>query len=218
VERAIQSLGAPPRGTTVAIRGQAEQMQKTLGSLKEGVALAVIVVLLLLTANFQSLRDGLTVLSVVPAVLGGVVVTLYVTGTSLNVESLMGTIMAIGVSVANALLLVTFARERRGLGDDPRRAVMVAGRARLRPIVMTGLAMIAGMIPMAIGWGEGGEQSAPLARAVIGGLLASTIATLLIVPAVYTALAGDRPFRSPSLHPDDGTSGPTGSEPEGASA
>jgi multidrug efflux pump subunit AcrB len=218
VERAIQSVGTPPRGTTVALRGQAEQMQKTLGSLKEGVALAVIVVLLLLTANFQSLRDALAVLSVVPAVLGGVVVALYITGTSLNVESLMGTIMAIGVSVANALLLVTFARERRRLGDDPRVAAVAAGRARLRPIVMTGLAMIAGMLPMAIGLGEGGEQSAPLGRAVIGGLFASTIATLLIVPAVYSALAGRRPFRSPSLHPDDADSGPSASRPEGAPA
>jgi multidrug efflux pump subunit AcrB len=207
VERAIRSLGEPPRGTTVVLRGQAEQMQKTLASLKEGVALAIIVVLLLLTANFQSLRDALTVLSVVPAVLGGVVVTLFATGTSLNVESLMGTIMAIGVSVANALLLLTFARERRRAGDDPRAAIVAAGRARLRPIVMTGLAMIAGMIPMAIGWGEGSEQSAPLGRAVIGGLLASTIATLLIVPSVYSALAGKRPFRSPSLHPDDAAPG-----------
>jgi multidrug efflux pump subunit AcrB len=207
VDRAIKSLGPPPRGTTIVLRGQADQMQKTLASLREGVALAIIVVLLLLTANFQSIRDALVVLSVIPAVLGGVVVALFATGTSLNVESLMGTIMAIGVSVANALLLVTFARERRALGDEPRVAVAAAGRARLRPIVMTGLAMIAGMIPMAIGWGEGGEQSAPLARAVIGGLLASIVATLLIVPSVYSALAGKRPFRSPSLHPDDATPG-----------
>jgi multidrug efflux pump subunit AcrB len=207
VQRAIQSLGPPPRGTTVVMRGQAAEMQKTLASLKEGVALAIIVVLLLLTANFQSLRDALVVLSVIPAVLGGGVVALFVTGTSLNVESLMGTIMAIGVSVANALLLVTFARERRAAGEDPRAAVSSAGRARLRPIVMTGLAMIAGMLPMAIGWGEGGEQSAPLGRAVIGGLLASTVATLLILPAVYSALSGKRPFRSPSLHPDDAAPG-----------
>jgi multidrug efflux pump subunit AcrB len=182
-------------------------MQKTLASLKEGVALAILVVLLLLTANFQSLRDAVVVMSVIPAVLGGVVIALFLTGTSLNVESLMGTIMAIGVSVANALLLVTFARERRVAGEDPRAAITSAGRARLRPIVMTGLAMIAGMLPMAIGWGEGGEQSAPLGRAVIGGLLASTIATLFVVPAIYTALSGKRAFRSPSLHPDDAAPG-----------
>jgi multidrug efflux pump subunit AcrB len=218
VQRAIHSMGTPPRGTTVALHGQAEQMQKTLASLKEGVALAIVVVLLLLTANFQSLRDAVAVLSVVPAVLGGVIITLYLTGTSLNVESLMGTIMAIGVSVANALLLVTFARERRRLGDDPRVAVMAAGRARLRPIVMTGLAMVAGMIPMAIGWGEGGEQTAPLGRAVIGGLLASTIATLLILPSVYSAVAGKKPFRSPSLHPDDATPDSSAASPEGAPA
>jgi multidrug efflux pump subunit AcrB len=203
VERAIRAAGAPPRGTTVALHGQAEQMEKTLSSLKEGVILAVIVVLLLLTANFQSVRDAVSVLAVVPAVLGGVVLMMFATGTSLNIESLMGTIMAIGVSVANALLLVTFARERRRAGDDARAAVAAAGRARLRPIVMTGLAMIAGMIPMALGVGEGGEQAAPLGRAVIGGLLASTVATLLIVPAVYAVLAGKKPFRSPSLHPDD---------------
>src|SRR5581483_10418206 len=173
VERVIRQAGEPPRGTTVALHGQAEQMEKTLASLKEGVALAVIVVLLLLTANFQSLRDALAVLTVIPAVLGGVVLMLFATRTSLNVESLMGTIMAIGVSVANALLLVTFARARRRPGEEPQAAVRAAGRARLRPIVMTGLAMIAGMIPMALGWGEGGEQSAPLGRAVIGGLLAS---------------------------------------------
>jgi len=208
VERTIRDMGAPPRGTTVALHGQAEQMEKTLASLKEGVALAVIVVLLLLTANFQSLRDALAILTVVPAVLGGVVLMLLATRTSLNVESLMGAIMAIGVSVANALLLVTFARERRRAGDDPQTAVRTAGRSRLRPIVMTGLAMVAGMIPMALGWGEGGEQSAPLGRAVIGGLLASTFATLLIVPAAYTALAGRKPFRSPSLDPDDSEASP----------
>jgi multidrug efflux pump subunit AcrB len=212
VDRVIRQAGTPPRGTTVAIHGQAEQMEKTLASLKEGVALAIIVVLLLLTANFQSLRDALTVLSVVPAVLGGVLLMLLVTATSLNIESLMGTIMAIGVSVANALLLVTFARERRRIGDDALTAVRAAGRSRLRPIAMTGLAMIAGMIPMALGLGEGGDQSAPLGRAVIGGLLASTVATLVILPAVYTVLAGKRPFRSPSLHPDDTDR----LEPEGA--
>jgi multidrug efflux pump subunit AcrB len=212
VERVIRDAGTPPRGTTVGMHGQAEQMEKTLGSLKEGVALAVIVVFLLLTANFQSMRDALAVLSVVPAVLGGVLVMLLVTGTSLNIESLMGTIMAIGVSVANALLVVTFARERRGAGEDAYAAVRAAGRSRLRPVVMTGLAMIAGMIPMALGLGEGGDQSAPLGRAVIGGLLASTIATLVILPAVYTVLAGKKPFRSPSLHPDDSV----GLKPEGA--
>ena len=213
VERVIRDAGAPPRGTTVALHGQAEQMEKTLSSLKEGVALAVIVVLLLLTANFQSMRDAFAVLAVVPAVLGGVLLMLFVTDTSLNIESLMGTIMAIGVSVANALLLVTFARERRGAGDDPQTAMRSAGRARLRPIVMTGLAMIAGMIPMALGWGEGGEQSAPLGRAVIGGLLASTVATLLILPSLYTMLAGKKPFRSPSLHPDDAEPSPSEGAP-----
>src|SRR5262249_3186105 len=147
-------------------------------SLREGLLLAIVVVLLLLTANFQSLRDALAVLSTIPAVLVGVIAMLAVTGSTLNVEALMGAIMSVGVAGANALLLVTFARDRRRAGDEPAQAAVSAARARMRPILMTSLAMIAGMIPMALGLGEGGEQTAPLGRAVIGGLAASTVATL----------------------------------------
>jgi len=156
------------------------------------------VILLLLTANFQSVRDALIVLSTVPAVLIGVVLALFVTRSTLNVQSMMGAIMSIGVSVANALLLVTFARDRRVAGDASEQAALTAARMRLRPILMTSLAMIAGMIPMALGLGEGGEQTAPLGRAVIGGLSASTVATLLTLPALYV-IGAARNTTSPSL-------------------
>jgi len=198
VEDALKAAGPPPRGTTVAVHGQIEQMQTTLASLRAGLLLAVIVILLLLTANFQSVRDALIVLSTVPAVLIGVVLALFVTRSTLNVQSMMGAIMSIGVSVANALLLVTFARERRVAGDASEQAALTAARMRLRPILMTSLAMIAGMIPMALGLGEGGEQTAPLGRAVIGGLSASTVATLLTLPALYV-IGAARNTTSPSL-------------------
>ena len=138
-----------------------------------------------------------------PAVLAGVVLALALTGTTLNVQSLMGAIMSIGVSVANAVLLVTFARERRVAGDDRPTAIASAARARLRPIVMTSLAMIAGMIPMALGLGERRRQAAPLGTAVIGGLIASTLASLLFLPPLYAIVARGGAYRPPSLDPDD---------------
>jgi multidrug efflux pump subunit AcrB len=203
VEHAIAELGAPPRGTSVTLRGQAEQMRLTLTSLREGLLLAIVVVLLLLTANFQSLREPLMVLGMIPAVLSGAIVVLLLTGTTLNVQSLMGVIMAIGVSVANAVLLLSFARERRRAGDARETAVQQAGKSRLRPILMTSLAMIAGMMPMALGIGEGGEQNAPLGRAVVGGLAGATLATLLVLPALYSLLGSKRPYKSPSLDPNE---------------
>jgi multidrug efflux pump subunit AcrB len=203
VEHAIASLGPPPKGTTVAMHGQAEQMRTTLESLREGLLLAVIVVLLVLTANFQSVREPLVVILMTPAVLAGVIGALWLSGTTLNVQSLMGAIMSIGVSVANAVLLVTFAMDKWRAGAEQRVAIVEAARGRLRPIVMTSLAMIAGMIPTALALGEGGEQSAPLGRAVIGGLVASTIATLLFLPAIYVVLGRSGAARSPSLDPDD---------------
>jgi multidrug efflux pump subunit AcrB len=203
VDRAVKSLGPPPTGTTVALHGQAEQMRATLESLREGLLLAIVVVVLLLAANFQSLREPLVVLMTAPAVLAGVVVALSLTHTTLNVQSLMGAIMAIGVSVANAVLIVTFARDRWFAGAEQKQAAIEAARSRLRPILMTSLAMIVGMLPTALAIGEGGEQSAPLGRAVIGGLGASTIATLLFMPAIYVAFARKGAARSPSLDPDD---------------
>jgi multidrug efflux pump subunit AcrB len=203
VARAIKRVGQPPRGSKVEIHGQVEQMQKTLTSLGEGLLLAIVVVVLLLAANYQSIRAALLVLSTVPAVLVGVVAALFATRTTLNVQSMMGAIMSVGVAVANAVLLITFARERRRAGDDPATAAIAAARGRLRPILMTSLAMIAGMIPMALGLGQGGEQSAPLGRAVIGGLLASMLATLSILPALYAIGERKGPWRSASLDPAD---------------
>jgi multidrug efflux pump subunit AcrB len=203
VERALKSVGDPPRGATVAMHGQIEQMQATLSSLREGLLLSIVVVLLLLAANFQSLRMALVVISTVPAVLVGVVLALLVTRTTLNVQSMMGAIMSIGVAVANAVLLLTFARDRRRAGDEPEAAALAAAKGRLRPILMTSLAMIAGMLPMALGLGEGGGAAAPLGRAVIGGLTASTFATLFILPAFFVIAERKGPFRSASLNPDD---------------
>jgi len=136
-------------------------------------------------------------------VFAGALAGLWLTGTTLNVQSLMGMIMAIGVSVANAVLLLSFARQRRRAGDSRDQAVQAATRSRLRPILMTSLAMIAGMLPMALGVGEGGEQNAPLGRAVVGGLAAATLCTLVVLPALYSLLGSERPFRSPSLDPGE---------------
>jgi multidrug efflux pump subunit AcrB len=202
VERALKSVGEPPRGVSIEVRGQAALMRSTLESLRAGLVLSALVVFLLLAASFQSLREPAMVLLVLPAVLAGVVLALGATGTTLNVQSLMGAIMSIGVSVANAVLLLSLARERRLKGDDPMTAAVAAARGRMRPIVMTAMAMIVGMLPTALAIGEGAEQSAPLGRAVIGGLVTSTIATLVFLPAIYAALA-ERKLRVRSLHPDD---------------
>jgi multidrug efflux pump subunit AcrB len=203
VERAVASLGAPPKGTTVQLHGQAEQMRTTLTSLQEGLAVSILVVLLLLAANFQSVREPLVVLTTMPAVLFGVLVALLATHTTINVQSLMGAIMSVGVSVANAVLLVTFAKDKWHAGASQHEAIAAAARGRLRPILMTSLAMIAGMLPTALAFGEGGEQSAPLGRAVIGGLVASTITTLVFVPAMYVVIGRKGAARSTSLDPDD---------------
>ena len=203
VDRAIAALGAPPKGMTVAMHGQAEQMRTTTQSLREGLGIAVVVVLLMLGVSFQSIREPLVVILMVPAVLVGVVTALWLTGTTLNVQSMMGAIMAIGVSVANAVLLVTFAKDRWRAGAPQQDAITESARGRLRPIVMTTTAMIAGMLPTALAFGEGGEQSAPLGRAVIGGLVASTLAVLFILPAVYVILGRTGKARAISLDPDD---------------
>jgi multidrug efflux pump subunit AcrB len=164
---------------------------------------AIGVILLLLTANFQSFRLSIVVVLTIPAVASGVTGMLWLTHTTLNIQSFMGAIMAIGVAVANSILLVTFAERSRIEGRDVPGAALDGAISRFRPILMTGLAMIAGMIPMAIGIGEGGEQSAPLGRAVIGGLAGATCATLLVLPAIFALLASKRGPASPSLDPDD---------------
>jgi multidrug efflux pump subunit AcrB len=201
VRAALERAGRPPRGIAVSIGGQVREMERTLSSMRLGVLLAVIVVPLLLVAVLQSVRAALAVVSTIPAVLAGVLLALLVTGTSLAVMSMMGAITSIGVSVANAILLVVFARARRAAGDDRRDASSAAAIARFRPILMTSLAMIAGMIPVAIALGGGGQQAAPLGIAVIGGLSASTIATLLVLPAI-DALLAPKSERRASLLPD----------------
>ena len=203
VEEALKELGKPPRGVSLSLRGQVEPMEQMLSGLQRGFLLAVVVIFLLLTFNFQSVRLSLTVVSTVPAVASGVVTSLYLTHTSLNLESFMGAIMSIGVAVANAILLVTFA-ERSRLETGKADAGAVEGaQSRLRPILMTSIAMIAGMIPMALGLGESGDQTAPLGRAVVGGLLFATFATLIILPSVFAIIQSGSSVRSPSLDPTD---------------
>jgi multidrug efflux pump subunit AcrB len=161
------------------------------------------VILLMLAANFQSFRLSLAVGLTIPAVIAGVVLMLWLTRTTLNIQSFMGAIMAIGVAVANAILLVTFAERNRVEGREPWEAAIEGARSRLRPILMTSFAMMAGMVPMALGLGEGGEQTAPLGRAVIGGLLGATCATLIILPAILATLQSRHARISASLDPDD---------------
>jgi multidrug efflux pump subunit AcrB len=200
---ALKRAGDPPKGVTVSVRGQIAPMWETLRNLSIGLAMAVLVIFLVLAANFQSLKLGLVVLSTVPAVLCGVIIALAVTGTTVNIQSFMGAIMAIGVAVANAILLVTFAEQYRRAGETGSEAAVHGARSRLRPILMTSLAMIAGMMPMALAIGAGAEEAAPLGRAVVGGLAAATIATVGILPLMFTAIQGRASTRSASLDPDD---------------
>jgi multidrug efflux pump subunit AcrB len=203
VTRALSAAGEAPRGVTVEVRGQIAPMQQMLSGLGIGLGLAVVVILLLLAANFQSLRLALITVSTAPAVLAGVVLALFITRTTLNIQSFVGAIMAIGVAMANAILLVTLAEQMRRHGTPAAGAAVKGAASRLRPILMTSLAMIAGMLPMALGLGEGGQQVAPLGRAVVGGLLGATAATLLILPAVFAVIQGGAGRRSASLDPDD---------------
>jgi multidrug efflux pump subunit AcrB len=203
VLQALKGVGDPPPRVNVALRGQVVPMQQMVAGLQTGLLLAVVVIFLLLAANFQSLKLSLIVVSTAPAVIAGVALALWLTGTTLNLQSFMGAIMAIGVAVANAILLVTFAERSRMGGAEAAAAAVEGARTRLRPILMTSCAMIAGMTPMALGLGEGAEQTAPLGRAVIGGLVFATLATLLVLPSVF-ALVQARAHRRPaSLDPDD---------------
>jgi multidrug efflux pump subunit AcrB len=177
-----------------------QEMQSGLGI---GLALAVVAVFLLLTANFQSPRLALVTVSSVPAVLAGVALALLLTRTTLNIQSFIGAIMAIGVAMANGILLVTFAEGRRREGVPAREAAAGGAASRLRAILMTSCAMVAGMLPMALGLGEAGQQNAPLGRAVIGGLIAATFATLFVMPTVFAILQQRASDASPSLDPHD---------------
>ena len=203
VSRAIKAAGKPPRGVRVMMRGQLQPMMDMFKSLAIGLSIAVVVILLLLTAYFESPRLALISVSAVPCVLAGVVTMLKLTGTTLNLESFMGTIMCIGVSVSNSVMLVTFANEHWKSGMLPIDAAKQAAADRLRPILMTACAMTVGMVPMSLALEAGSQMQAPLGRAVIGGLVMSTVATLLIVPAVFALILGGSRRHSLSVHPDD---------------
>jgi multidrug efflux pump subunit AcrB len=203
LEAAVKRAGDPPRGATVWIRGQIPSLRDTLSGLEVGLLLSVAAIFLLLAGSFQSFRLALAVVSTLPAVLCGVLLMLLVTGTTLNVQSFMGAIMALGIAVANAILLVTFAEASRREGCTPWEAAVTGANGRFRAILMTASAMIAGMIPIALGIGAGSEQTAPLGRAVIGGLLVATIATLTVVPIVYALLQKSAKGQSASLNPYD---------------
>jgi multidrug efflux pump subunit AcrB len=177
-----------PPGATINIRGQVQSMDASFRGLSSGLIFAVILVYLLLVVNFQSWLDPFIILMALPGALSGILWMLFVSQTTINVPSLMGAIMSIGVATANSILMITFANDRRKEGANAHDAVLDAGMTRLRPVIMTALAMIIGMLPMSLGLGEGGEQNAPLGRAVIGGLLMATFATLFFVPIVYSKL------------------------------
>jgi multidrug efflux pump subunit AcrB len=212
---ALEAAGAPPRGAKVDVRGQVVPMQQMFGALGGGrlfegltigLVMSVVVIFLLLTAYFQSVRLALASVATVPAVITGAAVMLWVTGTTLNIQSFVGLIMAIGVATANAILLTNFAETFRRAGQPAADAAVEAAQRRLRPLIMTSFAMIAGMMPMALGIGEGGEQTAPLGRAVVGGLIASMIAKLFVLPSVFAVVMGHSSTASVSLDPDDSAS------------
>ncbi len=179
-----------PRGSTVVLRGQVQTMQASFNGLLIGLIAAILLVYMLIVVNFQSLLDPFIIITALPAALAGIVWMLFLTHTTVSVPALTGAIMCMGVATANSVLVISFARERMDAGDDAFHAAMQAGFTRLRPVLMTALAMIVGMIPMALGLGDGGEQNAPLGRAVIGGLIFATIATLFFVPTVFSLIHG----------------------------
>ena len=208
IRAAIARAGDPPRGVTVAVRGQAPVLEQTITGLGTGLGLSVVAIVLLLAAYFQSVRLAIAVVVAVPGALAGVALALWITGTSLNVQSVVGATMAVGIGVANAILVVAFAEAARtgaGVDRSPDAASAAARGAagRLRAVLMTASAMLVGMVPMALGLGDGGAQAAPLGRAVIGGLVAATAATLFVVPAAYAWLAARLGATSPSLIPTE---------------
>lgn len=203
IRQAMADAGRPPRGVTVALRGQIPPLEDTLSGLRTGLLLSIGMIFVLLAANFQSFRLAFAVVSTAPAVISGALVLLLASGTTMNVQSFMGTIMAFGISVANAILLVTFAEMNRQEGKPVLEAALEGAGGRLRAILMTAAAMMAGMIPIALGIGEGAEQTAPLGRAVIGGLAVATLATLTALPSVYAVVQRRAGPASLSLDPTD---------------
>jgi len=193
INKIVDSVrGQLPRGSRVVVRGQVQTMWSSYGGLLVGLLFAILLDYLLVVVNFQSWLDPFIMISALPAALAGIAWFLFITHTTLSVPALMGTIMCMGVATANSILVVSFAREQMAEGMDPIRAALQAGFTRFRPVLMTALAMIIGMVPMALGLGDGGEQNAPLGRAVIGGLLFATVSTLFFVPTFFSLLHGWR--------------------------
>ena len=203
VEAAIKSLGELPRGLSIETKGLSQTLTETLDSLQNGLIVAIVVIFLMLAANFQSFKVSLVVLSTVPAVIAGSLILLMLTGSTLNLQSYMGMIMSVGVSISNSVLLITNAEQLRMHNGNAIESAREAAALRLRPILMTSVAMVVGMIPMASGIGEGGDQASPLGRAVIGGLIASTIVTIIVLPLVFTWVQGKASTKSVSLDPED---------------
>ncbi|WP_316800768.1 efflux RND transporter permease subunit [Pedobacter frigidisoli] len=203
VDKAIKNLGELPRGLNVSAVGLGKVLTETLDSLQSGLLVAIVVIFLMLAANFQSFKVPLVILATVPAVILGSLLLLTLTGSTLNLQSYMGIIMSVGVSIANAVLLITNAEQLRKHNGNALESAREAAALRLRPIIMTSIAMIAGMLPMAIGHGEGGGAVSPLGRAVIGGLLASTFAVLIVLPLVFAWVQGKQDTNSLSLDPED---------------
>ncbi len=204
VKKAIAEAGDPPRGTTIWTEGTLQLLDDTLGSLLAGLGVAIIAIFLMLSAYYQSFKVPLIILSVLPAVIAGSLIILFLTGSTLNLQSYMGIIMSLGVSVSNAVLLINQAEfYRKKMALKPANAARLAASSRLRPVLMTAAAMFAGMLPMAMGLGDGAEQVAPLGRAVIGGLIASTVTILLLLPHFFSSLMSRTSIVSPSLDPDD---------------
>ena len=203
VNQAIHNLGDLPRGVTMETIGLSTVLTETLDSLQSGLLVAIIVIFLMLSANFQSFKVSFVILTTIPAVVLGALIMLKLTGSTLNLQSYMGIIMSVGVSIANAVLLITNAEHLRRISGDAIGAAKEAASLRIRPIIMTTLAMVVGMIPMAAGFGEGGDQASPLARAVIGGLIASTFATLIVLPLIFSWVQKKTSIVSVSLDPED---------------
>lgn len=207
VNESLERVGEAPRGTRIWKEGTLTLLEDTLSGLLSGLSIAIVVIFFMMSAYYQSVRVSLVILSVVPAVIAGSSIMIWISGSTLNLQSYMGIIMSIGVSVSNAVLLINQAEwYRKKLNLPASRSALLAAKSRFRPILMTALAMLAGMTPMALGMGDGGEQVAPLGQAVIGGLVSSTLTILLIIPLIFSLIMNKASYGSPSLDPDDSNS------------